>query len=118
MANSFYKVAGRDGKTLRNMEHPLHPGYIIDMEIEARGLKKQDVAHALGIRPQHLSEIVKEKRHISAVLALKLENIFDVDADYWLRVQSGYDLVKARKKLNIAKATVTVTRQKRKVVRH
>ena len=99
MANSYYKVAGRDGKTIRNHEFPLHPGYIIAMEIEARQLKKQDVAHSLGIRPQHLSELLGEKRNISATLALKLEQIFEMDADYWMRVQSGYDLINARKKL-------------------
>ena len=101
MSNSNYKVIGQDGKEIINEEFPLHPGYLIEMEIDARDLKKQDVAHELGIRPQHLSELMNEKRHVSALLALKLERLFGIDADYWLRVQSGYDLVKARKKLQL-----------------
>jgi antitoxin HigA-1 len=116
MSDSNYKITGRDGKTIRNVENPLHPGYIIGMEIEARNLKKQDVAHDLGMKPQHLSELLKEKRHVSAMLALKLEMLFEVDADYWLRVQSGYDLTKARKKLqSIVKGKHTEKRARAKV---
>ena len=102
MTNSNYIVLGHDGSEIRNEDSPLHPGYIIEMEIEARELKKQDVAQNLGIRPQHLSELISEKRNVSAMLALKLERVFGIDANFWLRVQSGYDLVKARKKLQLA----------------
>jgi len=101
MSNRNYIVLGRDGRAISDDENPLHPGYIIEMEIEARGFKKQDVAHRLGIKPQHLSELLKEKRNVSALLALKLEQVFGLDADYWLRVQSGYDLAKARLKLEM-----------------
>jgi addiction module HigA family antidote len=99
MSDRNYIIVGKDGHEIVNEEYPLHPGYIVQMEIEARGLKKMDVARLLGIKPQHLSELLKEKRHVSALLALKLERIFEVNAEYWLRVQSGYDLAKARKKL-------------------
>jgi antitoxin HigA-1 len=99
MSTNNYKVVGRNGQEIRNDAILLHPGYLIEMEIEARGLKKRDVARALGILPQHLSELLKEKRHVSAFLALKLERFFDIDADYWLRIQNGYDLVLARQKL-------------------
>ncbi len=90
MSNRNYIVLGKNGQEILNDENSLRPGYIIEMEIEARNLKKQDVAQSLGIKPQHLSELLKEKRHVSAMLALKLEQIFGLDADYWLRVQSGY----------------------------
>ena len=102
MSNLNYTVLGKNGQEIFNDENSLHPGYIIDLEIDARELKKQDVAHSLGIRPQHLSELLKEKRNVSALLALKLEQVFGVEADYWLRVQSGYDLAKARRKMALA----------------
>lgn len=96
MSSNNFKVISQSGKELTNTEHPLHPGYIIEMEIDARNLKKQDVAKELGILPGHLSELIKEKRNVSATLAIKLEELFGIDADYWLRVQSAYDLIKAR----------------------
>lgn len=100
MTNENFKVISQDGRDLVNTDHPLHPGFIIEDEIDARELKKKDVAKALGILPGHLSELIKEKRNVSAALAIKLEELFQVDAEYWLRVQSGYDLIKARRKLS------------------
>ena len=100
MTNENFKVISQDGRELINTDSPLHPGFIIEDEIEARGLKKQDVARDLGILPGHLSELIKEKRNVSATLAIRLEQLFQVDAEYWLRVQSGYDLIKARRKLS------------------
>ena len=114
MSGRNYKVIGQNGEELRNTAHPLHPGYVIEMEIEARELKKQDVARDLGIKPQHLSELLSEKRNVSAMLALKLEQVFGIQADYWLRVQSGYDLVKAREKMLTLK---TVRRTSKKKLR-
>ncbi len=112
MPNRNYIVLDKNGQEILNDENPLHPGYIIEMEIEARNLKKQDVAHSLGIKPQHLSELLKEKRHVGAMLALKLEQIFGLDADYWLRVQSGYDSAKARKKMSLIAMPTPNTRRK------
>lgn len=103
MSNKNHIVLGKDGLEIMRNENPLHPGHIIEMEIDARELKKKNVASQLGIKPQHLSELLKEKRHVSATLALKLEQVFGIDADYWLRVQSGYDLSKARQKMYVVK---------------
>ena len=99
MSNKHYIVVGQNGQEIIN-DLPVHPGYLIEMEIEARGLKKQDVAHELNIKPHHLSELMKGKRNVSAALAIRLESCFDIDAEYWLRIQLGYDLRLARKKLN------------------
>ena len=78
-------------------------------------LEKQNVARDLGIKPRHLSELMSEKRNVSAMLALKLEQVFRVEADYWLRVQSSYDLVKAREKMRTLK-TVRRTAKKKLII--
>ena len=106
MSNTNYVVLGSTGKELIRLENVLHPGYLIEMESESRGFKKQDIAMKLGIKPQHLSELIHEKRNVSALLALKLEQVFGIDAEYWLRVQSGFDLALARKKLSDLNATI------------
>lgn len=97
--SSSYRITGAEEQELESREHILHPGYLVEMEIEARGLQKQEVAAQLGIQPGHLSELLKEKRHVSPLMALKLEKVFEIDAEYWLRVQLKYDLTKAREKL-------------------
>lgn len=90
------KVIAQDGKELISSDYPLHPGFIINDEIEARGVKKKDVAKSLQLLPGHLSDLLSEKRHVNAKLAIKLESYFNIDASFWLRIQCGYDLFKAR----------------------
>ena len=69
------------------------------MEIEAREVSKKDFAAQLGLHPSQLSELIKGKRHVSATLALKLEKLWDISADFWMRMQVQYDLAIARQKL-------------------
>lgn len=73
-----------------------HPGEFLLEEINERGLKKKDVASSIKILPHHLSEIFAGKRGISARLAVRLEKLLDIDAAYWLNLQSHYDLQQAR----------------------
>ena len=94
--NVNFKIIGKGGTDLHS-DVSLHPGEIIEMELAARGVKKIDFAALLGIKPGHLSELLKGKRHLSALMALKLEKLLRIDAEFWLRVQSGYDLERVRK---------------------
>jgi antitoxin HigA-1 len=73
-----------------------HPGEFLLEEIEERDLLKKDVAKALDILPQHLSEIFAGKRNISARLAVKLEKILGISSHYWLGLQMEYDLFIAK----------------------
>ena len=93
-----YKVLSSDNQEITTDEI-LHPGDILEMELEARGIKKNFAANQLGVHPSHLSDLLKQKRHVSAIIAIKLEMFLGISADYWMRVQSGYDLAMARQQL-------------------
>lgn len=73
-----------------------HPGQFLQEEIEERGLVKKEVAKALDILPNHLSDIFAGKRNISAKMALKLEKLLKISAQYWLGMQMEYDLYIAK----------------------
>ena len=73
-----------------------HPGIYLLEEIEERELLKKDVATALGLLPNNLSQIFTGKRNISAQLAIKLEKYLGVSAGYWFGLQNAYDLQQAR----------------------
>ena len=73
-----------------------HPGSFLLEEINERGLLKKDVAKELEVLPNHLSDIFAGKRNISAKLAVKLERLLGVSAQYWAGLQLTYDLYKAR----------------------
>jgi HTH-type transcriptional regulator/antitoxin HigA len=96
-----YNVLDSKGKEIFS-DVTLHPGEVLELELEARGIKKSPFALSLGIKPGHLSELLHGKRHIGAVMAIKLEQLLDIKAEYWLRIQMYYDLQEARNKLKEA----------------
>jgi antitoxin HigA-1 len=94
-----FKVIGQDGREL-TPRISLHPGHVIQQEIEARGLKKSAFAEMLGLSSSQLSELLHAKRHVSEDLALRLEIVLGIDADYWMRIQVKYNLHKKRQALS------------------
>ena len=81
-----------------------HPGTVIMDEIIARNISQKELAHELGVLPTFLNEILKGKRAITADFAILLEKSLGIEADYWMRFQSQYDIDKARlKEKNIRK---------------
>ncbi len=91
MGNIFDKQ-GNELKTLT----AFHPGEFLQEEVEERKLKKSELAKQLGLLPGHLSELFKGKRNINARLAVRLEKVLDISAEYWLGLQLAYDLSQAR----------------------
>ena len=82
-----------------------HPGILIKDELDARpDLKQKDLAKELGVKASFLNEIIKGKRPVTADIAILLEKIFEIPADYWMKFQSQYEIDKARiKEKNIAR---------------
>ena len=82
-----------------------HPGIIIKEEfIEALGLTPYTVAKETGISQTALGEILKGKRGVSAVNALRLAKFFGVSENFFSNIQTRYDLdcakEKAKKKIS------------------
>jgi antitoxin HigA-1 len=97
MTTSNYKVLNSRGKEIHT-DISLHPGDVLQDELEARDIKKSSFAQQLGMKPGHFSELLHGKRHISAATAIKLENLLGISAEYWMRVQVYYDLFVERRK--------------------
>lgn len=95
MINNVY---GKNGEELVT-DFVLHPGEALLDEVEARKLKKSDLAKALNILPGHLSELFSGKRNITATTAVKLERELGISAEYWIGLQADYDLANARREL-------------------
>ncbi len=95
------EVIGKNGKVIET-DVTLHPGEVLADELEARKILKKDFAALLDLQPSHLSDLLKGKRHVSARLALKLEQHLKINASFWLRLQMAYDLFMAKKELEKA----------------
>ncbi len=98
---AIYKVVDIDDKPVKT-NLALHPGKVLGEELEAREILQKDFAKKIGLQPPHLSDLIKGKRNISAILALKLEKELAIDAGSWLRLQMAYDLFMAKKELEKA----------------
>jgi addiction module HigA family antidote len=73
-----------------------HPGEILAEEyMKPLGLSANALAQAIGVPGNRISDIVRQRRDVSADTAIRLGRYFDVDARFWLNLQAAYDLSRA-----------------------
>ncbi len=83
---------------------PAHPGALLREDIlPALKLSKTAVAEALGISRQHLYDILRERKPVSAEVAVRLGAAFGNGPDVWLRMQAAYDAWQAARKVDVSK---------------
>ncbi len=76
---------------------PVHPGEVLREEAMAPiGLSANRLAAELGIPASRILEIVNGRRAISADTALRLGRYFDTTPQFWMNLQTRYDLELAR----------------------
>lgn len=81
---------------------PTHPGALLREDIlPALKLSKTAVAEALGISRQHLYDLLRERKPVSAEVAVRLGAAFGSGPDVWLRMQAAYDAWHAARKVDV-----------------
>jgi len=79
---------------------PVTPGEMLKEEfLIEHGLSQNQLAKAVGISPNRIAEIVNNRRRITADTALRLSLFFGNSAEFWLNLQTHYDLKIARRDL-------------------
>ena len=78
---------------------PIHPGRILKREMTARGLSANKLALALRVPSGRITQILNGKRGISAETALRLACYFGNSAQFWINLQSRYDLAVVDQKI-------------------
>ena len=72
---------------------PVHPGEILMEEfLEPMGITQNRLAVSIDVPPRRINEIVHGMRRITADTALRLGRFFDMSAQFWINLQSHYDL--------------------------
>src|SRR5215208_5033998 len=72
---------------------PMHPGRVLMLEfLEPLAMTPYALAKAIDVDPPRVYEIVGGKRAISADTALRLARYFGTSPEFWLNLQSHYDL--------------------------
>lgn len=74
------------------MSNPIHPGRILKEELEARGLSANRLALDLGVPANRITGILNGKRAVSADTALRLARYLGASAQFWVNLQSHYEL--------------------------
>jgi antitoxin HigA-1 len=76
----------------------IHPGEVLREEfLQPLELSGYALAKAIEVPAQAVNDIVLEKRGISAEMALRLARYFGTSEEFWMNLQSAYELALARK---------------------
>jgi addiction module HigA family antidote len=69
-----------------------HPGRLLKREIKARTLSANRLAIDLGVPSGRITDILNGRRSITADTAVRLGRYFGNSAQFWLNLQSQYDI--------------------------
>jgi addiction module HigA family antidote len=78
---------------------PVHPGRILQRELRARDLSANKLALALRVPSGRITAILNAKRGISPETAVRLGRYFGNSAQFWMNLQTRYDLALTEKTL-------------------
>ena len=71
----------------------IHPGEILNEEfLVPMGITQHRLANDIKVSPPRISAIIRGKRSISADTALRLGAYFGVEPQFWMNLQTNYDL--------------------------
>jgi addiction module HigA family antidote len=91
----------------------IHPGEHLVEELTALGMSAAELARQLKVPTNRVTEILNGERAITGDTALRLAHFFGTSAQFWLNLQSLYDLRLAERKAGRAiKALPTLKRRK------
>lgn len=76
---------------------PTHPGEMLREEfLVPMNISQRDLAEAIHVPYQRINELVNQKRGVTPSTALRLAKFFGLSADFWLNLQTRWDLFKAQ----------------------
>jgi addiction module HigA family antidote len=90
----------------------IHPGEYLAEELEALDMSAAELARKLGVPTNRVTQILNGTRSITGDTALRLGHFFGTSAQFWLNLQSLYDLRRAQEKAG--KAVKKLPRLKRR----
>lgn len=76
---------------------PIHPGEFIKEILDEIGMSQAAFARSIGVSPMRISHIIKGTRPVTAELAFLIGKAFGQSPQYWLNLQTDYDLKIAAK---------------------
>ena len=75
----------------------IHPGEQLQEELEALDMSAAELARQISVPANRITQILKGERDITADTAMRLGHFFGTTAEFWMNLQSIYDLRIAQK---------------------
>ena len=77
----------------------IHPGEILADELNELKITPTELSRQISVPPNRISQIIQGKRAITGDTALRLGHWFQTSAQFWLNLQTAYDLRMATKEV-------------------
>lgn len=89
----------------------VHPGEILKDELDGLGVSPTEFARQIDVPPNRVSQIIAGKRAITGDTALRFGHWFGTEPQFWLNLQSAYDIRIAEEKAGRAIAMLPIRRE-------
>lgn len=90
---------------------PIHPGEILADELQEIGITPTELARQIKVPANRITQIIQGRRNITGDTALRLGHWFGASAQFWLNLQSAYDIRLAEAKVGREIAKLPVRRE-------
>ncbi len=97
---------------------PIHPGEHLAEELKELGMSAAELARQMKVPTNRVTEILNGQRSITGDTALRLGHYFNTSAQFWLNLQSGYELRLAEQKAGNAIKTLPTLRARKHKEHH
>ena len=77
------------------LKRVVHPGEVLKDELVELGVTPTEFARQIAVPPNRVSQIIAGKRSITGDTALRFGHWFGMDPQFWLNLQSQFDLAVA-----------------------
>jgi addiction module HigA family antidote len=86
----------------------VHPGAILKDELEELGVTPTEFARQIDVPPNRISQIIAGKRTVTGDTALRFGHWFGTDPQFWLNLQSAWEIRIAEEKAGLEIARLPV----------
>jgi len=97
-------------KNKLNVLKGIHPGFVLERELEKRAIRKGQFALQIHEYPQTITSISKGKRGMNTPLALKIEHALNIEEGFFMTLQIFYEIEEEKKKQNDSHPDLSILR--------
>ncbi|TVS19315.1 MAG: addiction module antidote protein, HigA family [Gammaproteobacteria bacterium] len=88
------------------MKNPAHPGEVLrELYLEPLGMSAIALAKRLHVPRTRIERLVKGETAVTADTAMRLSKFFGTTPEYWMNLQRGWELARARETIDVSDIT-------------